>query len=80
MSENKCCPKCDSDEFVATGFGLTRGRQIGITTGLVTKVAPSVYVCLGCGFLEMWVDSRDDLEEIRRHYLPASKTRETVEV
>lgn len=75
MSDQKTCPKCDSEDFVATAFGLTRGRQIGITTGLVKKVAPSVYVCCECGFLEMWVDSREDLNEIRNYYMDKPKER-----
>lgn len=80
MSAAKTCPKCDSEEFVATAFGLTRGRQIGITTGLVKKVAPSVYVCCECGFLEMWVDCKEDLAEIRNYYLDKELIREKVEV
>ena len=80
MSDHKTCPKCDSEDFVATAFGLTRGRQIGLTTGLVKKVAPAVYVCCDCGFLEMWVDCKDDLNEIRNYYLDKSKDRQAERV
>lgn len=80
MTDEKTCPKCSSEEFVATEFGLTRGRQIGITTGLVKKVTPSVYVCCDCGFLELWVDAQEDLNEVRNYYLDRKPVRETVSV
>lgn len=79
MSEVKLCPKCESDEFVATEFGLTRGRQIGITTGLVKKVTPWVYVCCQCGYMELWVD-KADLSEVRSYYLGKSEAKEKVGV
>lgn len=80
MAEVKTCPKCESEDFVATEFGLTRGRQIGITTGLVKKVTPQVYVCCQCGFLELWVDAKEDLNEVRNYYLASSEAREKVGV
>ena len=80
MAEVKSCPKCESEEFVATEFGLTRGRQIGITTGLVKKVTPQVYVCCSCGFLELWVDAVEDLDEVRNYYLDRVEAKEKVSV
>lgn len=80
MADHKTCINCQSSEFVATEFGLTRGRQIGITTGLVKKVTPSVYVCLDCGYCQLWVDTAEDLDEVRNFYKQFVESKEAVKV
>ena len=61
MKNSGKCPKCSGSEIVrvpgeVTGFGGGNWIRIGISAFGSVKV--SRYVCVGCGFLEEWVDDR----------------------
>lgn len=70
MKNTKKCPKCNSFEIV-----VVEGRP-GAGTGannipmkaFSRVVLISRYVCTACGYSEEWVDEKDDLERLKKHY------------
>lgn len=68
MKNLKTCPKCESTVFVKVeNF---RGQQLNsIKTGVLTVAEVSRYVCCDCGYVEEWIENKDDLKKIKGKYV-----------
>jgi hypothetical protein len=66
--KDSACPKCGSTEVIHIP-GVPNSPE-GILTGYTTRsVIPITRrVCNGCGFLEEWVESPDDLKKLREKF------------
>jgi predicted nucleic-acid-binding Zn-ribbon protein len=66
MKHSHTCLKCAGTEIVRVE--VVRGAHGSVnvipTDGRWIKVTR--YVCLHCGYCEMWIDSPDDLKNLRR--------------
>ena len=58
----KPAPQRILGEFHATGAGN------GIRLGLWRGIAVTRYVCLGCGFVEQWVEGSHNLEKLAKKF------------
>lgn len=68
MKNTRSCPKCQSNDIVRIeGKAGSYGSNIPIG---MSKLAVTVtrFLCLSCGFLEEWIESKEDLEKIRSKY------------
>ena len=72
MKQTLCCPKCGSREIVRVPDHPGRhasGNNIETTTWtLLGKIPVIRYVCCGCGYVENWGESPEELAEIRRAF------------
>ena len=70
MKQTLCCPKCGAREIVRVPDHPGRhasGNNIDTTAWtLLWKIPVIRYVCCGCGYVENWVESPEELAEIRR--------------
>lgn len=66
MKECHVCPKCGSREVA--GFPSRNPRYGGVFLWPrpLRRVGLTRYVCLRCGYAELWVDGREELEQLRR--------------
>jgi hypothetical protein len=65
------CPKCHATNIVRVpggpgGYGS--GNYIAVGFWLTSAVPVTRYVCLGCGFIEEWVDNPRDLARLADKY------------
>ncbi len=66
------CPKCMAEEiyrgFATEGEGLTSGSYallVELLTGEVqTTIWVDTYICRACGYVELYVSNRDNLERL----------------
>lgn len=69
MKNSKICPKCGSTNIVRVPDNQNRhasGNNIYLTTlTLMGKVPVIRYVCCDCGYVENWVETREELEKIK---------------
>ena len=69
MKNTKCCPKCHSGNIVRVPDNPSRhasGNNIYTTTiTLFGKIPVIRYVCCDCGYVENWVEKRQELDEIK---------------
>ena len=72
MKNTKVCPKCKSpDVLVDPPTRYSMGKEIRVGRIQVTLTR---YVCLGCGYIEEWVDSPELLQKLKEeHALPPWK-------
>ena len=72
MKQTLRCPKCGSREIVRVPDHPGRhgsGNNIDTTTWtLLGKIPVIRYVCCGCGYVENWGESPEELAEIRRAF------------
>ncbi|RME82248.1 MAG: hypothetical protein D6785_08070 [Planctomycetota bacterium] len=71
MKNKKHCPKCDSHQIIQVPgnvgvFGTGNNILLGATIFSALKV--SRYICAECGFIEEWIDKKEDLEKIKKKY------------
>ena len=72
MKYTHLCPKCQSDDILriegeARAYGAGNNIRAGFTIFSAVKVTR--FLCLNCGFSEEWIESREDLEKLRRKYM-----------
>jgi hypothetical protein len=67
--KNGICPKCNGNEvywFAGSGFA---NEALNLTKGFIAKGTwPDKYVCVGCGYLEYYLPSPDDLQVVREKW------------
>jgi hypothetical protein len=65
MHSHDRCGKCQSDRLLTVP--MTPGQHSHIVTGerLLHDVTVTSYVCTDCGFVEQWVNSKEDLLKLR---------------
>jgi len=72
MKNTGTCPKCGGRNVVRVPDHPHRhasGNNIYTTTvTLFGKIPVIRYVCCTCGYVENWVESSDELAEIRRSF------------
>ena len=73
MKESGECPKCNSDGIEPMALRPDVAVEFG-TFYLGDTVSPKLYVCLSCGYSEIWIDSAKDLEDIRKYAASKGKS------
>jgi len=71
MKNSRCCPKCHSNNIVRVPDDAHRylANSICITkTVTVERVPVARYVCCDCGYVENWVENRNELDTIKRTF------------
>lgn len=64
--KNGVCPKCNGAEvYKADGYPHQKEMITVSGTVLVKAVPPDRYVCLTCGYVELYVSSEEDRQAIR---------------
>jgi predicted RNA-binding Zn-ribbon protein involved in translation (DUF1610 family) len=71
MRNSKICPKCQSSEIIripgeARAFGA--GNNISVGSTIFSSAKVTRYLCTSCGFSEEWVESIEDIANIKRKY------------
>ena len=65
MKSSKKCPKCSGTEIEP--MELNSNVFIHFPTFyLGDRITPRLYICLKCGFSECWIDSSQDLVDVRK--------------
>lgn len=78
MKNSRCCPKCHSNNIVRVPDDAHRylTNSICITkTVTVERIPVARYVCCDCGYVENWVENRNELDKIKRTFGWDSRTR-----
>lgn len=65
MKRTGVCPKCSSTEIRVLRKRKTAGNMIPIRRNVFGAVYGTWFICVSCGFVEMWVEDNDDLAKIR---------------
>ncbi len=71
MRRSKTCPKCQSTDIVripgeVRPFGA--GNNIGVGKTIFSAVKVTRYLCASCGFTEEWIDSTEDIGNLKKKY------------
>jgi ribosomal protein S27AE len=67
MKNSNTCPKCQSRDIMRIpGSNSENYIPFGLT--VFTAIPVTRYLCGQCGFIEEWIDSQDDIEQLRRKY------------
>ena len=70
MKNKKICPKCDSNKIIRipgeTGiYGVGNNISSGFLKGTVNVTR---YMCCNCGYIEEWIDSKEDIIKLIQKY------------
>lgn len=71
MRNSKKCSKCGSVDIIhvpGTVGGFGAGNNIAVGRTVFSSVKVSRYLCASCGFLEEWIDSPSDMEQVKQKY------------
>ncbi len=71
MRNTRCCPKCHSKNIVRVPDNAHRylANSIAITNvAWVKRIPVARYVCYDCGYVENWVETQSERDEIRRTF------------
>ena len=71
MKNTKLCPKCNSQNIVRVPDDAHRylANSICITMfAWVKRIPVARYVCCDCGYVEDWVETHNEREEILKTY------------
>lgn len=71
MKNTNVCPKCGSRDIVRVPDDAHRylANSICITKlVMVERIPVARYVCRGCGYVENWVESQRELEQIKHAF------------
>ena len=72
MKNKKRCPKCGSDSIIRVPdhpYRHASGNNIYTTTyTLVGKIPVIRYVCSDCGYVENWVETRQQIESLHQRF------------
>ena len=68
MLSHEKCGKCGGGELLRVP--MTPGEHSHIVFGerLLRDVTVTKYVCTDCGYIEQWVNSRDDLRRLKEEW------------
>ena len=70
MENKKICPKCNGEKILRipgeTGiYGTGNNIPAGFLNGTVNI---SRYLCCNCGYMEEWVDNKEDINKVEERY------------
>lgn len=72
MKNSGKCPKCGSNNIVRVpdhSYRHASGNNIYTTTVTLTGKIPVIrYVCCDCGYVENWVERKNELEKIKHRF------------
>lgn len=72
MKNTNCCPKCRSRNIVRipdNPYRHASGNNIYTSSFTLTGKIPVIrYVCCDCGYVENWVETRRECDEIARTF------------
>ena len=71
MKNTNCCPKCSSKNIACVPDNAHRylANSIAITNiAWVKRILVARYVCCDCGYVENWVGTQSERDEIRRTF------------
>ena len=71
MKNTNCCPKCGSQAIIRVPDDAHRylANSICITNfAFVKRIPVARYVCCDCGYVENWVENRNERQELNRTY------------
>lgn len=71
MKNMKRCPKCSSQNIARVPDEAHRylANSIAITNiAWVKRILVARYVCCDCGYVENWIETRGECEEIKRTF------------
>lgn len=72
MKNSGKCPKCGSGNIVRVpdhSYRHASGNNIYNTTVTLAGKIPVIrYVCCDCGYVENWVELKNELEKIRHRF------------
>ena len=64
MKKEMICIKCSADKIK-----VIKALPSQMKRGFIPKLLnPNYYICSECGYIELWVDSDDELAYIKKHY------------
>ncbi len=66
MKHSSKCPKCSKRKIERMNFHNAVALDFP-TYYLGDLISPCLYICLECGFSEIWIDSKEDLEDIKKY-------------
>ena len=66
MKNSNTCSKCNSDN-IARIKSDSLGARIG--TGAFSIAQTGYYICCDCGYTETWIESKEDLEKIKKKFI-----------
>lgn len=72
MKNTNCCPKCRSYNIVRipdNPYRHASGNNIYTSSFTLAGKIPVIrYVCCDCGYVENWVETQQECDEIRRTF------------
>ena len=72
MKNTRCCPKCGSQDILRIPDHPGRyasGNNIYTTSATLFGKVPVIrYVCCGCGYVENWVETQEELQKLKRAF------------
>ena len=71
MKNTNCCPKCSSKNIACVPDNAHRylANSIAITNiAWVKRIPVARYVCCDCGYVENWVETKKDRDEIKHTF------------
>jgi len=66
LKNTKTCPKCENNKIIRIKV-FSQGTSVpaGFLNGIVTL---SRYICCNCGYVEEWIDSKEDIRRLEEKY------------
>ena len=65
MHEHLICGICHSHHLLQIAATPSEHSHLVVGKGVMRTVRIDRYVCTDCGHVEQWVNSKDDLKELR---------------
>jgi hypothetical protein len=65
MHVHERCGRCGSHELLSVPVTPGDHSHIVLGEALLRCVAVAKYVCTDCGYIEQWVNSKDDLAKLK---------------
>jgi Zn ribbon nucleic-acid-binding protein len=65
------CPKCHSEDILkiwSYPASNRRGDSIPFGPWIFSDIPVTRYLCCSCGFTEEWIDSTDDIQNLKQQY------------
>ncbi|MFR4995586.1 MAG: hypothetical protein ACLUDK_00045 [Clostridium paraputrificum] len=64
MKNEMKCLKCNSDEIK-----VIKAPTVQMQKGIMPKLLnPYYYICCECGYTEIWINSKEELNYLKKHY------------
>jgi predicted RNA-binding Zn-ribbon protein involved in translation (DUF1610 family) len=70
VKNSKTCPKCGGKKICRPKYSFATGNPglDSISVGLFGAVFIHRYICLDCGYVELWIDEEKDILRIEEKY------------